>query len=348
MTTQDNNQIEKQADLIKFKLSEPEYNPKTYFGRTMNLLRVQNPVYTFARNSKIEAARKMVNDHMQLEEEYAKENKPMMITQERAKELRNANYLVKSSIHPDTGKILQPWQRFCSYAMINTPFLFGMVLTKQTTTNIIFWQWINQTYNAILNYSNRNASSEVGMTGVGAAYFTAVTSSIYIGLKVKKMLMPYSNKFKGPSQLIFNFLINFSAMAAAGILNSLVMRSSEFKDGIHLFNADGEDAGLSPKVGREAVVKTAATRIGLALRLFVPTVVFFVMEKKNMIPKNKLGKFFLEATVFFSSMVLVPPMSCAVYEQYCTVKTKDLEEKFHDLKDAQGKPITELYYNRGL
>lgn len=60
MSTQENNQIEKQADLIKFKLSEPEYNPKTYFGRTMNLLKVQNPAYSFARNSKIEAARKLV------------------------------------------------------------------------------------------------------------------------------------------------------------------------------------------------------------------------------------------------------------------------------------------------
>ena len=341
-------QNEKTGDLIKFNLSEPEYSPKTYFGRTMNLLRVQNPKYSFAGSKKIEAARQMVDDHFQTEEQYKKENKVMMVSKERAKELRNANYLVKSSVHPDTGQILAPWQRFCSYAMINTPFLFGMVLTKQTTTNIIFWQWINQTYNAVLNYSNRNASSEVSMTGVGAAYFAAVSSSILIGLRVKKMLMPYSNKFKGPSQLIFNFIINFTAMAAAGILNSLVMRSTELKDGIHLFNADGEDAGTSPKVGREAVVKTAATRIGLALRLLVPTMVFFVMEKRNIVPKNKLGKFFLEATVFFGSMVFVPPLSCAVYEQHCTVKTDAIEEKFHDMKDAQGKPITELYYNRGL
>ncbi len=346
MAHQEDNQT--QGELIKFNLSEPEYNPKTYFGRTMNLLKVQNPAYTFAKRSRIEAARKLVDEHLQLESEYKKANKIMMVTKERAKQLRSANYLAKSSIHPDTGKILAPWQRFCSYAMINTPFLFGMVLTKQTTTNIVFWQWINQTYNAILNYSNRNASSEVGMTGVGAAYTAAVSSSIYIGLKTKKMLMPYSNKFKGPGQLIFNFIINFSAMAAAGILNSLVMRASELKDGIHLFNADGEDQGVSPKIGREAVIKTASTRIGLALRLLVPTVVFFMMEKRNIVPKNKLGKFFLEAAVFFSSMVFVPPLSCAVFEQHCSVPTNTLEDKFHNLTDANGKPVTELYYNRGL
>jgi len=39
------------------------------------------------------------------------------------------------------------------------PIAFGMIITAPTPFNTVLWQWINQTYNAALNYGNRNASS---------------------------------------------------------------------------------------------------------------------------------------------------------------------------------------------
>ena len=32
----------------------------------------------------------------------------------------------------------------------------GMLLTAPTVANSVFWQWINQTYNAAFNYANGN------------------------------------------------------------------------------------------------------------------------------------------------------------------------------------------------
>ena len=49
--------------------------------------------------------------------------------------------------------------------MFNTPILFGVLMTKQTTVNILMFQWLNQTYNAGLNYGNRNASSHYSSSG---------------------------------------------------------------------------------------------------------------------------------------------------------------------------------------
>ena len=107
--------------------------------------------------------------------------------------------------------------------------------------NIVFWQWANQTLSAGMNYSNRSASGSLDAKGIAGAYSAAVTSSICVGLGMKKLLTPLSNKVKGPGKLFVNFLISLSAVGSAGFLNLLVMRSKEMKDGIMLTDHEGKE-----------------------------------------------------------------------------------------------------------
>jgi hypothetical protein len=82
-----------------------------------------------------------------------------MLTESEIKKLRNYSTIVNSTIHPDTGKPV-PWvMRMCAFVPTNVPIIFGMLMTPVTPFNTVFWQWINQTYNAGMNYGNRNASS---------------------------------------------------------------------------------------------------------------------------------------------------------------------------------------------
>ena len=82
-----------------------------------------------------------------------------MLSEAEIKSLRIAETCVLTSIHPDTGKIISWPMRLSSFVPINMPIAFGMIITAPTPFNTILWQWINQTYNAALNYGNRNASS---------------------------------------------------------------------------------------------------------------------------------------------------------------------------------------------
>ena len=75
------------------------------------------------------------------------------------KELRTAETVVSTAIHPDTGKFISWPMRLSSFVPVNLPIAFGMIITAPTPFNTVFWQWVNQTYNALLNYGNRNASS---------------------------------------------------------------------------------------------------------------------------------------------------------------------------------------------
>ena len=87
------------------------------------------------------------------------DGKAVMLTDSEITQLRKYKTIVNASIHPDTNQPV-PWvMRMCAFVPTNLPIIFGMLMTPPTPLNTAFWQWINQTYNAGMNFGNRNASS---------------------------------------------------------------------------------------------------------------------------------------------------------------------------------------------
>jgi hypothetical protein len=94
------------------------------------------------------------------EKEAESQGQKVLLTDAEIAQLRKYQTIVNASIHPDTNKPV-PWvMRMCAFVPTNLPIIFGMLMTPPTPANTIFWQWINQTYNAGMNYGNRNASSQ--------------------------------------------------------------------------------------------------------------------------------------------------------------------------------------------
>ena len=111
-----------------------------------------------------------------------------MLTPEQIKEIRVAETVVSTAIHPDTGKMI-PWAlRFSSFLPMNIPISFGFIFAAPTPFNTIFWQWLNQTYNAALNYENRNASSTYTTQDIATSYCIATSSAIVVALGIRKLV----------------------------------------------------------------------------------------------------------------------------------------------------------------
>jgi hypothetical protein len=72
--------------------------------------------------------------------------------------LWEAHRVVQAALHPDTNEWIPRPFRVAGFIPCNTP-ISVLMIAAPTTTHLLFWAWVNQSHNAMLNYYNRNASS---------------------------------------------------------------------------------------------------------------------------------------------------------------------------------------------
>lgn len=100
-------------------------------------------------------------------------------------------------------------------------------MAMPTTFNTFFWQWINQTYFAGLNFQNRNASNVMNNVNVFLGFTAAAASGVFMAVFMRKLLGRFALRMSPGNLTLFNSTTSFLALAGAGVINSVVMRSNE-------------------------------------------------------------------------------------------------------------------------
>lgn len=193
-------------------------------------------------------------------------------------ELWKARNIIESMEHPQTKEIINPIGRMSCFVPANIPIQIGMLLAPPTvfvsvelcelqTFNIILWQWINQSYNAVFNYCNRNTSTESNTTDIVKAYCSATIVSVSVALAGNKLVQKCGGGgLLGKVRTLHSFIHSFQcipwfAVACAGAANVYLMRFKETRSGIAIKDAEGNELGVSKKAGVKAVNLTALTRV---------------------------------------------------------------------------------------
>jgi len=70
-----------------------------------------------------------------------------------------------------------------------------MQFNYRTNFAVIGWQLVNQTFNAVVNYTNRNANSPITETQLGIAYVSATSAALFASLGYKSYMQKHGSPF---------------------------------------------------------------------------------------------------------------------------------------------------------
>ena len=227
------------------------------------------------------------------------------------------------------------------------PLSAGLTLAPPTALNTFFWQWGTQSYYAGLNYGNRNATNILSTVAIWLSYTAAAVSSVVLALVLRKTLM--TRPFKTSTQISMNAMTSFLAMAGAGFVNALVMRSSELTYGIELVGDDGHPVGFSKIAAWKAVLSTASTRAFLAgVTVLLPGIVTGALDSRGYLPKAGPQRAAAELLAMAGVMAIGLPACIATFSHRGSIRANRVEWELRDIPTEEGKKPYMYYFNRGL
>ncbi|XP_067934431.1 sideroflexin-1-like isoform X2 [Watersipora subatra] len=316
---------------LKVDISKPRYDQSTYSGRAKHFFIVTNPFNILASSTELEQAKLLVTEYR---------NKAVLpgLT---ADQLWRAKQLYDSTYHPDTGEKMFVLGRMSAQVPCNMLVTGCMLTFYKTTPAVIFWQWINQSFNAVVNYTNRSGANPISEKQLGLSYLGATTGAIVTALSLNRLAPRFPP--------IIGRFVPFAAVAAANSINLPMMRSNELVNGIPVLTADGEALGESRKAAQSAITQVVVSRILMAVPgMFIPPILMAKLEKRSFLRRYPMMSAPLQVLMVGASLVLATPLCCALFPQMSSMKTSRLESELKAKVLAHPSSPDKVYFNKGL
>uniref|UniRef100_A0A452J014 Sideroflexin-3 n=1 Tax=Gopherus agassizii TaxID=38772 RepID=A0A452J014_9SAUR len=206
---------------------------------------------------------------------------------------------------------------------------------------VLFWQWVNQSFNAIVNYTNRSGDAPITVGQLGTAYISATTGAVVTALGLKSLTKHL------PS--IIGRYVPFAAVAAANCINIPLMRQRELKFGIPVTDKDGNRLGESRAAAQQAIAQVVVSRIGMAApAMAIPPVIMNALEKRAFLKRYPWLNAPLQVGLVGFCLVFATPLCCALFPQKSSMRVSRLEPEVQALVREKNPHMEIVYFNKGL
>ncbi|BES96546.1 Tricarboxylate carrier [Nesidiocoris tenuis] len=319
------------GDLKDVNLDRPRWDQSTYFGRARHFFTVANPLNLRYTSRDLDKAKAIVENHRKgLPQQNA-------LTLD---ELWKAKHIYDSAFHPVTGEKIFILGRMSAQVPMNMIITGNMMLFYKTTPAVVFWQWVNQSFNALVNYCNRS-DSDMPVSQIASSYLIAtsgaVGSAVALNRLVKKM-PPLVGRF-----------VPFAAVAAANCVNIPAMRKAELAEGIKVIDENNNVIGQSKVAALEATISVVISRVIMAApSMAVTPLVLNSLEKRGVFRRKPYLQPVLGLGITGLILTFATPLACALFAQTAPIAVGKLEPEIQE-KIKKISPSTKtLYYNKGL
>ncbi|OAF71556.1 Sideroflexin-2 [Intoshia linei] len=210
------------------------------------------------------------------------------------KDLFKMKQLEESSFHPDSGELQNIFGRM-SFQMPGNVMLTGLMLFfYKSNLQVAVMQWVNQSFNSLVNYTNRNAKIEVSKKEIGVSYLAATTCAVSASLLFRNFLL------KNAPPMYQRFVPTF-AVFMANFINIPLTRQKEIKQGVSLFDDNNNEVGRSKLAAIKGISQVCISRNMIALppMICVP-LLMERLEKFKIFKKNKSLAFITQLVILGS------------------------------------------------
>ncbi|XP_058464855.1 sideroflexin-2 [Malaya genurostris] len=321
--------------MVEIDIDKPLWNLNTFSGRFMHFLWVTDPRTCFTSEKELLEAKEMVSK--------ARQNK--RIDNVSIDEIHRAKKLYESAFHPDSGELQNIFGRM-SFQMPGGMAITGAMLQwYRTNPAVIFWQWVNQSFNALVNYTNRNANSSLTTTQLAVSYVTATSSALVAAVGYKGYLTRTASPF-------FQRYVPFVAVAVANCINIPLMRQNELLFGIEIQDETGNSVGYSRVAAAKGISQVVFSRIAMcAPGMLILPIIMESLEKHRLFKQFSFLHAPFQVMVVGCFLTFMVPIACALFPQTAAINTslmKILEPEFYAKMENNGYVPARVYFNKGL
>lgn len=315
----------------RINLDLPRYDQSTYWGRAKHFFTVTNPLNVLASESELDQAKDI----------YTRYRKGEDITGLTEDELWRAKNLYDSAFHPDTGEKMLLIGRMSAQVPMNMTITGCMMTFYKSTPAVFFWQWVNQSFNAVVNYTNRSGDTPITLQESGVSYALATSGAVLTALGLNSLAK------KAPP--LVGRLVPFAAVAAANCINIPLMRRRELNDGVPVTDENGNKLGNSTEAAKSGILAVLVSRVGMASPGMVLTPVLMnILDKRGFIRRFPWANAPIQTLFCGLCLTFATPMCCALFSQRASIAVDQLEPELQDEINKMKTPPKVVYYNKGL
>lgn len=316
----------------KVNIDEPRWDQSTFGGRARHFFVTANPLNVLSSSQTLERAKQVVTDY----------RRGQVADDMTLDELWRAKQTYDSAFHPETGEKMILIGRMSAQVPMNTLITGCMMTFYRTTPAIVTWQLINQSFNACVNYTNRSGDTPIPKSQLAASFALATTAATGTALGLNAVSK------RGPPLL--GRLVPFAAVASANCINIPFMRQREIREGIPVFDSNGNRLGESSAAAKNAISKVIASRIGMAMPgMVIPPLVMNYLEMKTTVFKRMpWSPLPIQLGLCALILTFATPLCCALFPQKSSLPVNQLESSLQDKIRAGSSSVDRVYFNKGL